>query len=115
MKKKFITKTALSALFALISLKLFLGVVSGYFASKFYTDKVVGKKLGKLTFGSVFIPFGKYKIHLHHWLYPSLILGGGALIDAFFLAFYFPVGILLGIVLHDIATDKHWYRVVTHK
>jgi hypothetical protein len=113
MKKTFLAKIVLSFLFIVISLKFFVGVISGYLASNFYFNKVYGKKkFGKFTLGSIYIPFGRYKIHLHHWLYPSLILGWGAIVDAFFMAFYFPVGILVGIALHDFATDKNWYKVI---
>jgi len=99
---------------ALISLEIYFGIIGGYFLAKFYVEKICGKKIGKfLTCGSIFIPLNsKYKIHLHHWLYPSLILAGGSIFHVSFLLSPFLIGFFSGIASHDIVTDRDWYKVV---
>jgi len=116
MKKIIKPKSLLALPVAVISFEIYLGMVIGYFLAKFYDEKIYGKKVGKfLTCKSIFIPLGRYKIHVHHWLYASLILAGGVIFQVSFLTSPFLIGFFSGIISHDIIYDRSWYKVIKKK
>lgn len=101
---------------ALFSFSVYLGGVLGYFSAKFYCTVIYGKKVGNfLTLKSILLPLGKYKIHLHHWLYSFLILIVTIIYDISFLQSHFIMGFLAGLILEDIFHDKNWYRIIKKK
>ena len=92
----------ISALFA-------VGIVIGYIGTIVFHKKIVEKERLK----PVIIRIGKWKFHLHHWVMGGLIflpilLGG-------WLQFFprFLLGMLGGLVFHDIYSDRKWYKVIT--
>lgn len=115
MLKSFAFWLIIGLISVIISFSFFLGLFLGYFVSKLYIDKFFGKRIGKLKLGPIYIPLGKYRIHLHHWFYPFFILGVGFLTNAFFIKFYSVVGFLIGISIHDLLSDKKWYKVLISK
>jgi len=91
----------ISALFA-------IGAIIGYLSTIFFDKKFL--KTGRIN--SLVFNWGKWKIHLHHWLLASFAI----LITYFFSSLsVFWIGIFGGLAFHDICTDKKWYKVVYRK
>ncbi len=114
-RKKLITKIIFGTFLAITSIKLLFGFICGYLTAKLYMDKIYGKKIGKINFGSLYLPLGNYKLHIHHWIYPWFFLGTGSLFDISFFTLTFPFGFLVGVSIHDIFTDKNWYKIILRR
>ena len=106
-------------LFVLLS----TGIVLGYFSFISWSiGFLIAKCLGSKTVGkpsrlrSYFIPLGKYKIHLHHWLLSScaiilFVLFKGTYVSSPDL-FY---GFFGGVVFHGIYSYRDWHKILIPK
>lgn len=89
------------------SFLLALGLLMGYLGSKIFCKYLLEN--GKVD--CIYINCGKYKIHFHHWILASLILVLAWVIDFFYLPRFF-VGVVLGIIAHDIYDFNDWHKVL---
>ena len=89
------------------SLALTAGIVVGYVLCKAFCHLFVNN--GKID--SIFIDYGKWKIHLHHWIMGVMVLAIVWLIDYFYLPAFF-VGVIAGIIIQDIYDYNDWHKVV---
>jgi len=89
------------------SFLLMVGLVVGYFACKFYYDKFV--ETGKVDL--IFIDCGKWKVHIHHWIMGAAVLALVWVLDYFYLPKFF-VGVVAGVMAHDIYDFNDWYKVI---
>jgi len=107
------SKFFLSLPIALFSLEIYIGVLLGYFFSKYLSAKEVGQK--NRWWKSLVFSIGSYRLHLHHWLYSLAILISGLSYN--FLPFpQLSLGVLGGMVFHGIYSYRDWYKIVTrHK
>ncbi len=95
------------------------GIVLGYFSfiswsigfliAKYLGGKTASKP-GRLK--SFFIPLGKYKIHLHHWLISSWVLGFALLKDVYLLSPDLFYGFLVGLTFQGIYYYSDWYKIL---
>ena len=103
-------------LLVLLSTGIILGYLSfiawsvGFLLVKYLGSKTVGKP-SKVR--SYFLPLGKYKIHLHHWLLSSCVI----IVFAVFKGTYvLPSNLFYGffgaIVFHGIYFYSDWYKVL---
>ena len=86
-----------------------LGILLGYFLSKFLAGKKAGET-GKLK--SIVISFKEWKIHLHHWFLASILL-----IFSFFDFLSLPqfaLGILGGAIVQGL-NYPDWYLILIRK
>ena len=108
-----------TALFILLSIGIILGYLSfimwfvGFLIARYLGSKTVGQP-SKIR--SCFIPLGKYKIHLHHWLLSScamilfaLFKGAHVLPPDLFYGFFG------GIVFHGIYLYSDWHKILILK
>ena len=86
------------------------GIIVGYFLCKLFCNIFV--KNGKID--SIFIDYGKWKIHLHHWIIGIIVLAIVWVIDYFYLPTFFA-GVVCGIIIQDIYDYNDWYKVVLKK
>ena len=103
-------------LLVLLSTGIILGYLSfiawsvGFLLVKYLGSKTVGEP-SKVR--SYFIPLGKYKIHLHHWLLSSCVI---IVFVVFKGAYVLPSNLFYGffgaIVFHGIYCYSDWYRVL---
>ena len=103
-------------LVVLLSTCIILGYLSfiawsvGFLLVKYLGSKTVGEP-SKLR--SHFIPLGKYKIHLHHWLLSSCAIIVFAVFKG---AYVLPSDLFYGffgaIVFHGIYCYSDWYKVL---
>jgi len=102
-----------------ILLTLVTGLLFGYFfvlswmigllASRY----VAGKSSGESgRWKSVIIPFRKWRIHLHHWLYSLLLLGLSAVSGLHFLTPAVTYGLLAGTIFQGIYYYDDWHVIV---
>jgi len=102
-------------LFVLLSTGIVLGYFSfiswfiGFLIAKYIGGKTTGER-GRLR--SFFIPLGERKIHLHHWLLSSLVLGVALVKGVFFPFSDLFYGFFGGIVFHGIYCYRDWYRIL---
>ena len=104
--KKYLPAVVLVASFY-YSFLLALGFALGYIGSKIFSKYLVEN--GKVD--CVYIDCGKYKIHLHHWILGALLLLLVWIIDFFYLPRFF-VGVVCGIMAHDIYDFNDWHKIL---
>ncbi len=88
-----------------------LGLIFGYCAVIYFFKKMWNKKIAK----PIFLNFGKWQIHLHHWLLGLLALCVIGDVRLFHILPKFFLGFIGGIICHDLYFDKEWYKVVLRK
>ncbi|OGZ69511.1 MAG: hypothetical protein A3D44_03795 [Candidatus Staskawiczbacteria bacterium RIFCSPHIGHO2_02_FULL_42_22] len=86
------------------------GVIIGYLLCKVFCTAFVHN--GKID--GIFLDFGKWEIHLHHWIIGIVLLGIIWVIDRYYLP-TFLLGIISGIIIQDIYDYNDWYKVITKK
>jgi len=84
-----------------------MGIVIGYVLCKLFCNIFV--KNGKID--SVFIDYGRWKIHLHHWIMGIMILAIVWVIDYLYLPAFFA-GVVCGVIMQDIYDYNDWYKVI---
>jgi|SRR5581483_7257564 len=88
------------------SLMFTLGIVIGYVLCKIFCMLFVNN--GKID--SIFLDYGKWKIHLHHWIMGIIVLAIVWVIDRFYLPTFFA-GAICGIIIQDIYDYNDWHQV----
>ena len=83
------------------------GIVVGYALCKLFCQLFVHN--GKID--SVFLDYGKWRVHLHHWIMGVIILLVFLIIDRLYLPAFFA-GTVCGIIIQDIYDYTDWYKVV---
>lgn len=84
-----------------------IGAITGYIVTEIYCKKLL--KTGKVRM--LIFNLKGWEIHLHHWVLASL-----AILTAYLFNFIYSVpiiflGILGGLIFHDIHTDKKWRKI----
>lgn len=89
------------------SMVLAVGLLIGYMGSRIFSKHLLEK--GKVD--SIYIDCGKWKIHFHHWIMGMVVL---LLMWAFYEPYLssFLVGLILGVMAHDIYDYNDWHRVL---
>ena len=89
------------------SLRFTVGIIIGYLASKIFC--MIFLKNGKIE--SIFLDYGKWRVHLHHWIMGLVILAVVWAVDFFYLPTFFA-GVMGGIIIQDIYDYNNWYKVI---
>lgn len=84
-----------------------VGIIIGYVGCKLFYRKFV--KSGKVDL--IFLDFGKWKIHVHHWILGAIFLILAWFIDWFYLPSFF-VAVVLGVMAHDIYDFNDWHKII---
>lgn len=100
-----------------LSLCIVLGYLSflswsvGFVLTKYVSSKTTGEPHRLLR--SRIIPFGKYRFHLHHWLWSSFII---LIFTLYKSTFALPSDLFYGffgaIVFHGIYYYNDWYKII---
>jgi hypothetical protein len=102
---------ALSIIGATVTLG-YLFLLSGFLAflaTKYLSGKSVGER-GKI--GSVVIPFKRWGIHLHHWLYSLGLMSLSYITGMHFLTPEITYGLLGGLVFQGIYCYGDWHVIL---
>jgi hypothetical protein len=105
--KKFLPAIVLASTFY-YSFLVMLGLVLGYLGSKAYCQVF---NIDENSDRRIFIECGKWKIHFHHWIMGALVLLVVWVVDYFYLPRFF-VGVIGGIIAHDIYDFNDWHKVI---
>jgi hypothetical protein len=89
------------------SFLLALGLALGYIGSKVFSKYMLEKGI----VDKIYIDCGKWKIHMHHWILGALLLFIVWIIDYFYLPRFF-IGVVCGIIAHDIYDFNDWHKVL---
>lgn len=90
------------------SFLLSLGLLLGYLGAKLYSKHFIEK--GKVD--CIYIDCGeKWKLHMHHWILGALFLLAVGIIDYFYLPRFF-VGMVMGIIAHDLYDYNDWHKIL---
>ncbi len=89
------------------SLAFTTGIVVGYFICKIFCILFVHN--GKVD--RIFLDYGKWKVHLHHWIIGIIILAVVWAIDYFYLP-AFLAGAVCGMIMQDIYDYTDWRKVI---
>lgn len=89
------------------SVRFTLGIVAGYVLCKIFCSIFVEN--GKID--SIFLDYGRWKVHLHHWIIGIIILAIVWVVDYFYLP-TFLAGAICGIILQDIYDYNDWHKVI---
>ena len=83
------------------------GIIIGYVLCKLFCHFFVHN--GKIE--SIFLDYGKWRVHLHHWIIGAAVLLIFWAIDRFYLPAFFA-GAICGIIIQDIYDYTDWYQVI---
>ena len=109
MKKKLITILLTIVASIMFGYLFFLSWLLGFLASKYVAGKSVGER-GKVN--SFVIPFRKWEIHLHHWLYSLFLIGISSTTGIHFLAPTITWGLLGGLVFQGVYFYNDWHIIL---
>ena len=85
-----------------------LSLLIGFLASKYVAGKSTGKQ-GRLK--SITIPFRRWRVHLHHWLYSLWLIGFSFLTGLYFLTPTITYGLLGGSAFQGVYCYGDWHIV----
>ncbi|OGZ67855.1 MAG: hypothetical protein A3D35_00140 [Candidatus Staskawiczbacteria bacterium RIFCSPHIGHO2_02_FULL_34_9] len=86
------------------------GIIIGYVLSKLFCHYFW--KNGRVD--SIFLDYGKWKIHLHHWIMGFMFLAIVWILDFFYLPTFFT-GVVIGVIIQDIYDYNEWHQVILKK
>ena len=89
-----------------------LSLLLGFLASKYVAGKSSGEQ-GKVR--SIIVPFRRWMIHLHHWLYSLCLMGLSTAIGLYFLSPTITYGLLGGSVFQGIYCYNDWHIIAISK
>jgi len=112
MKKKLVCILPLLAAGIVLGHLFFVGWFLGFLLNKYTAGKISGKP-GRVK--SIVIPFGKYKIHFHHWLISSGMIALGLITNVSFLASAIFYGVLSGTAFQGIYCYSDWHKILIPK
>ncbi|MFC2056714.1 hypothetical protein ACFLTO_03990 [Chloroflexota bacterium] len=107
-KKLFVISSTVVAIITLGYL-FFLSWLLSFLASKYVAGNTVGEQ-GKV--GSIVIPFGRWGIHLHHWLYSLCLITLSSITGMYFLTPTITYGLLGGLVFQGVYSYSDWHVII---
>ena len=112
MIKKLVAVLSTAAVGITIGYLFVLSLLLGFLASKLVAGKSTGEK-GKIS--SIIIPFRRWRIHLHHWLYSLWLLGISFATGTFFLAPTLTYGLLSGVAFQGVYCYGDWHVILVSR
>lgn len=85
-----------------------LSLLIGFLASKYVAGKSSGKQ-GRLK--SIILPFKRWRVHLHHWLYSLWLIGFSFLTGMYFLTPVITYGLLGGSAFQGVYCYGDWHII----
>jgi hypothetical protein len=104
-KRKFLLTVPL----AVISFEIYFGVLIGYIGAFIIAGKETGKDG---IFRSLVFDMGKYRVHLHHWVFGLTVIPVAVHYNLTFLSDQLVVGMLGGLAYQGITCYKDWHQVL---
>ena len=108
MKKRLVIILSTIVAGIMLGYLFFLSCLLGFLASKYVAGESVGAG-GKVR--SIVIPFRRWRIHFHHWLYSLWLIGLSSATGIYFLAPTVTYGLLGGVAFQGVYCYSDW-RVI---
>ena len=89
------------------SMRFTAGIIVGYVLCKIFCMTLVNN--GKID--SIFFDYGRWRVHLHHWIMGAAVLGLLLTVDLLYLPTFFA-GAICGIILQDIYDYNDWHKII---
>ncbi len=109
MKKKLVVILPTIAMSITLGYLFFLSLLLGFLATKYMAAESVGER-GKIR--SIIIPFIRWRIHLHHWLYSLWLIGLSSATGMYFLTPTITYGLLGGVAFQGIYSYSDWHIIL---
>ncbi len=109
MKKKLVVILPTIVMSITLGYLFLLTLLLGVLASKYLAGGSVGER-GKIR--SIVIPFIRWRIHLHHWLYSSWLIGLSSATGMYFLTPTITYGLLGGVAFQGIYSYSDWHIIL---
>ena len=87
----------------------FLSWLAGFLTSKYAAGQSAGEP-GKVS--SLVIPFRKWGLHLHHWLYSLCLMGLSTITGMYILTSTITYGLLGGFIFQGIYCYSDWHVIL---
>lgn len=110
--RRVVAKASLGIASLLISFELGMGMMTGYLAAKFFAGPRVNTR-GRLP--SAIFKLGRYKVHVHHWLFSFCILMTTATFHIFVITPEVFYGFLGGVAVQGILNYQDWNKIITRQ
>jgi len=112
MKKRFAATTSIAFITFALGYLLVVSLLIGFLTSKYLSGKSTGER-GKI--GSIRIPFKRWRIHLHHWLYSLALIAVFAATGFHLLTPGLTYGFLLGVTIQGVYCYEDWHRILVDR
>ncbi len=109
MKKRLIVILSTIVMSITLGYLFFLSLLLGFLATKYLAAESVGER-GKIR--SIVIPFIRWRIHLHHWLYSLWLIGLSSATGMYFLTPTITYGLLGGVAFQGIYSYSDWHIIL---
>ena len=109
MKKRLIIILSTIAMSIMLGYLFFLSLLLGILASKYVAGGSVGER-GKVR--SIIVPFIRWRIHFHHWLYSLWLIGLSSATGIHFLTPTITYGLLGGVAFQGIYSYSDWHIII---
>ena len=109
MKKRLFAISLLIVATIMLGYLFLLSWLLGFLSSKYVAGKSVGER-GKVR--SIVIPFRRWGIHLHHWLYSLCLISLSSTTGMHFLTPTITYGLLGGLVFQGIYCYSDWHVIL---
>lgn len=110
MKMKRLTILSTLIVSIMLGYLFLLSWLLGFFAARYVAGESAGVR-GRL--GSIIIPFRRWRLHIHHWLYSLWLMGISLATGIHFLTPSITYGLLGGLVFQGIYYYNDWHIVLT--
>ncbi len=110
--KKLVTVLATMVATIMLGYFFFLSWLAGFLTSKYASGKSAGEP-GKVK--SLVIPFKKWGLHLHHWLYSLCLIGLSSITGIYILTSTITYGLLGGLIFQGIYCYSDWHLILINR
>ncbi len=91
---------------------LAVSLLIGFLTSKYLSGNSTGER-GKI--GSIRIPFKRWRIHLHHWVYSLALIAIFAATGFHLITPVLTYGFLFGATIQGVYCYEDWHRIVVDR
>ena len=90
----------------------FLSWLAGFLTTKYMAGKSAGEQ-GKVR--SLVVPFRRWGLHLHHWLYSLCLMGLSSITGIYIFTSTITYGLLGGFIFQGIYCYSDWYVILINR
>lgn len=112
MKKRLVATTSVAFITLVLGYLLAVSLLIGFLTSKYLSGKSTGERG---IIGSIRIPFRRWRIHLHHWVYSLALIAIFAATGFHLITPVLTYGFLFGVTIQGVYCYEDWHRIVVDR